>query len=328
MNEADQRPCQAGRQPVHQIVKPRRGPAELVVGSGFVTDHAVCGIDDFVNQGEIVVRLRDTQQQANLNKTKAAVNEAKARFEQATNEFARISSIYERKLVSKAQFDRAKANLDTSRARLAVSKADLVRAQEELERTVIRAPYAGIVVERFIEVGEIAQPGTAVMRGVGLNKLRLSINVPQRLINAVRNLNQATVMLETSEGEKLIPAGNLTFFPYADKRTRSFKVRVDLPEQNDDNLLQLFPGMFVKVAFNIGENMQLLVPASAVVQRSEDSGVYVVGDDNKISFRYIRPGRASAGDSRIILAGLQVGERVAVDPLLAVSRLKAGSPDQ
>lgn len=278
-------------------------------------------VDDFVNQGDIVVRLRDTQQQANLNKAEAAMSEARVRLQHADTEFTRTSSIYERKLISRAQFDAAKTELNAARARLAAAQAELERAREEVERTIIRAPYAGIVVERFIEVGEIAQPGSPVMRGVGLNQLRLSINVPQRLINAVRKLDEATVILETSEGERLIPAGNLTFFPYADKRSRTFKVRVDLPE----NIEGLFPGMFVKVAFVTAENMQLLVPQKSIVQRSEVSGVYVISATGKVSFRYIRPGKILPDGNRVVLAGLREGETVAVVPLEAVTLLKAGS---
>jgi RND family efflux transporter MFP subunit len=278
-------------------------------------------VDDFVRQDDIVVRLRDTQQIASLNKAEAAMSEARVRQQHADAEFKRASSIYERKLISRAQFDAAKTELNAARARLSATKAELERAREEVERTIIRAPYAGIVVERYIEIGEIAQPGTPVMRGVGLNQLRLSINVPQRLINAVRKLEQATVILETSEGERLIPAGNLTFFPYADERSRTFKVRVDLPEDTRG----LFPGMFVKVAFVTAENLQLLVPQKSVVQRSEVSGVYVIAADGKISFRYIRPGKISRDGKRVVLAGLQEGEVVALDPLAAVTLLKAGT---
>lgn len=278
-------------------------------------------VDDFVNQNDIVVRLRDTKQQANLKKAEATMSEAKVRLEYANTEFTRADSIYKRKLISRAQFDTAKTELNAAKARQTAAKAELERAREEVERTIIRAPYAGIVVERYLEVGEIAQPGTPVMRGVGLNQLRLSINVPQRLINAVRKLKQATVILETSEGERLIPAGNLTFFPYADQRSRSFKVRVDLPEGTNG----LFPGMFVKVAFTTTAEKQLLIPKSAMVQRSEVSGVYVIAADSSISFRYIRPGKISRDGQRVVLAGLQEGEKVALDPLTAVALLKMGT---
>lgn len=280
-------------------------------------------VDDFVNQNDIVVRLRDTKQQANLKKAEATMSEVSARLEYANTEFTRADSIYQRKLISRAQFDAAKTEQNAARARKSVATAELERAREDVERTIIRAPYAGIVVERYLEVGEIAQPGSPVMRGIGLNQLRLSINVPQRLINAVRKLKQATVILETSEGERLIPAGNLTFFPYADQRSRSFKVRVDLPE----GITGLFPGMFVKVAFTTAQEKQLLIPQNAMVQRSEVSGVYVIAADSSISFRYIRPGKVSQDGQRVVLAGLQAGEKVALDPLAAVALLKTGTTD-
>lgn len=95
-------------------------------------------------------------------------------------------------------------------------------------------------------------------------------------------------------------------------------MRVQLPE----GVQGLFPGMFVKVAFVTGERSRLVVPVAAVVYRSEVTGVYVVGQDGRVAFRQIRAGRRTADGNMEVLAGLDAGETVALEPLQAGAYLK------
>jgi multidrug efflux pump subunit AcrA (membrane-fusion protein) len=109
-------------------------------------------------------------------------------------------------------------------------------------------------------------------------------------------------------------------FPYAHGASNTFRVRLDLP----DGQFSLYPGMFVKVAFVVGESQRLLVPSIALMQRSEVTGVYVVDEQLRIRMRQVRIG-ATFGDRTEILAGLHAGERVAEDPVRAGIYLKTMS---
>ncbi|MCP5022705.1 MAG: hypothetical protein GY930_13140 [bacterium] len=80
--------------------------------------------------------------------------------------------------------------------------------------------------------------------------------------------------------------------------------------------------MFIKAAFLIGKQTRLLIPQQAVVFRGEVTGAYVITEPGKISFRYIRPGQKSEGGMISILAGLDAGEMVALDPVAAGTKLK------
>ena len=103
------------------------------------------------------------------------------------------------------------------------------------------------------------------------------------------------------------PAG----FPVADAATNTFRVRASLPAAS----ITLYPGTFVKIGFVVGETERLLVPARAVVHRSELTAVYVVGE-TAVTLRQIRVGR-SYGDRVEVLSGLAAGEVVAADPVAA-----------
>jgi hypothetical protein len=119
------------------------------------------------------------------------------------------------------------------------------------------------------------------------------------------------------DGE-VIDATRLTIFPYAHERSNTFKVRVDLPQ----GITDLFPGMFVKIAFLTGVKQQLVVPRSAVVYRSEVTAVYVVDEQERVHFRRIRAGKPTGNDMLAVIAGLAKGEKVALDPISAGAELK------
>ncbi len=283
--------------------------------SGTITD-LYYDVDDYVKQGDVILRIKATKQKAGLKAANAAVSEARARLSEARQEYKRVKDIFERKLVSKSDLDRATASLRAAEARLDAALAARAKAQEQTESTVVRAPYSGIVKIRHVHLGEFVNVGQPLMTGVSLEKLRVNVNVPQSLINKVRKLKKARVLVEGDH--RGIPVEGLTFFPYADPVTNTFKVRANLAEGVEG----LFPGMFVKVAFVVGEKKQLVVPEQAVVYRGEVTGVYVVDDNGRVALRQIRAGKTTRDGKIVVLAGLSEGERVALDPVAAAIYLK------
>jgi RND family efflux transporter MFP subunit len=274
-------------------------------------------VEDFVEKDMIVARLKDTEHRARVAQAAADLRSASARLEQTQDEYARVLGLFEKKNVSESAMDQAKADLAAAEAELESATARLEQAQEQLEYTQIRAPYSGIVTHRHIEVGETASPGQPIMSGISLDQLRVIVDVPQSVIAAVRRGGNARVYLGPDE---IIETKGLTIFPFADMGSNTFTVRLELPEGTK----ALFPGMFVKTGFEIGAKEELTVPTEAVVQRSEVTAVYVVGDDGRVSFRQIRLGRPVEGGV-VVLAGLADGERVALDPIAAGVVLKSQS---
>jgi len=259
-------------------------------------------VDDYVAKDEVILRFRDKEQ-------RAAVDAAEARYEEARAEYRRMQEIFDRGLVARSAYDKAQAAFESA-------KAALEQARERLKHTVVRAPFAGIVVERHIELGETANPGQPLMTGLSLEHLRAVAHVPQRHIKAVRDLAKARVVLDRN-GDSLV-GQELTISPYADPKSHTFKVRVVLPEGQHG----VYPGMFTKVAFVTGERRRLVIPREAVVHRSEVTAVYVVAEDGRVGFRQVRVGRALDGGRVEVLSGLEPGEAVALDPVRAGIRLK------
>lgn len=274
-------------------------------------------VDEFVPKGKVILRFKDTEQKARVARARAALKEAEARYADAKQEFDRIAGLYRKKAVSKADLDRAKAALEAAEARIEAARAALAEAEEQLAHTVVRAPYAGVVIERHVEPGETVRVGQPLMTGLSLEKLRVRVDVPQTVIDAVRARRLAEII--APDGQRL-ESDQVTIFPVAHTASHTFRVRVRLP----DGRHGLYPGMLVKARFEVGRERRLVIPAQAVAHRSEVTAVYVVDEDGRVHMRQVQLGRRLADGRQEILSGLQAGERVALDPIRAGVILKQG----
>ncbi len=169
-------------------------------------------VNDFVDAGEVVMRFTNTEQRAAMTRAEAALEEARARYAEADQEFKRFSSMLENQTVSRARFDQAKANREAAQARLNAARSGVATAKEQLEYTVVRAPYAGIVAKRHVELGELVSPGQPLITGLSLQSLRVNVDVPQSMFHAVRTIGKAFVYID----DERIAGTELTFFPVAD----------------------------------------------------------------------------------------------------------------
>ena len=275
-------------------------------------------IDDFVEAGSTLIRFTDVEKKTGLQRAQAELSGSRARSVEADEEYIRAENLKERGLGSKRDLDRALAAKASAAASVAAAESAVVAARQQLEYTVVRAPYSGIVTQRHVEIGETVSSGQPLISGLSLEKLRVTVDLPQQVAIQVRRDPRALVL---TESERVTPE-KIVIFPMADPVTNTFRVRLEMP----DGQFGLFPGMFVKAAFQIGEAERLLIPARAVVQRSEVTAVYV-STNGEVRLRQIRIGH-TFGDQIEVLAGLTEGEQVAVNPVQAGIFAKTSVPLQ
>ncbi len=277
-------------------------------------------VDDKVKPGSVIVEISDTEQQARLEQAQAAARAALANQRDAEQVFNRIDEIYRKELASKAQYDQARNQLDGANATYRRAQAALKEAQKQMSYTKVIAPYGGVVTQRFVEIGEVVAPGSPLMAGIDLDQMRVNINLPQHYAATVRQHQLAEVALPNG---KVVPAKDLTIYPFADAQTHNFKARINLPERQAG----LYPGMMVKVSLPIQTGEALTIPASALVTRSELRAVYVLDNQDQPRLRQVRTGYEKNGEIEI-LSGLQTGDKVALDPNEALKLINAARVEQ
>lgn len=329
-------PCLVAAEPlptqlVAQATFPRELPLEGVVEAvnqatlsarvaGLITE-VNFDVNEYVRQGQVLLRIKADQSEAALKQATSALREAHAHLIQTEREHNRQQQLFDKKLATPAAMEQQRTALAVARARLEAAKAGLRIAEEQLGDTVLEAPYAGFVIRRHVELGEAVSPGQPLFSGVSLEQLRVRVDVPQYLVEQVRQARQVTVRSACPE-VPAIDGGKVVIFPFADERSHTFRTRIALPERIE----AFYPGMLVKVLFITGEEQRLLTPAGAVVQRGEVTGVYVLDERERPRFRSVRTGQTRPDGRMEVLAGLTAGERVVLDPVKAGQLYRTGAP--
>jgi RND family efflux transporter MFP subunit len=275
-------------------------------------------VGNYVPAGAVIIRLRATEQHAALLQAKATLQAASARASEAESRYRRIRDMFDRQVLPKADLDQATAQRDAAVAQLSAARAAVVSAQEGVAYTEVRAPYAGVVTQRLVQVGETVAPGTPLMSGVSLQRLRVAVSIPQSIIDAVRRNMKAAIYVDG----RRIEVTHVTLFPVASTSSNTFRAWLDLPQ----SVAGVDPGMLVRVGLVIGERERLLVPASAIVRRSAVTAVYLIQQGGWTTMQQVRLGEPY-GDRFEVLSGLVAGDRVALDPLAAMRRLGPADSD-
>jgi membrane fusion protein, multidrug efflux system len=193
-------------------------------------------------------------------------------------------------------------------------------AEIQLARSVISAPFAGTIGTVDLEVGEVVGPGMPVIRLFQLDPVHVEISVGERDVLALRPGMKAAVRTDT--GGRIWPAEILSVDPAADLSSRSFLIKLAVPNPEG----ALLPGMItsVQVESSLAEGA-LVIPQDWLVSRDDALGVYAV-DQDRASWRPLQVG-AVVHDQVVVQSGLQVGDRVVAvghraladgDPLMVV----------
>jgi RND family efflux transporter MFP subunit len=291
-----------------------------------------------VERDEVIARLDDSnarasvaQARAELEQSRANLTAAEVAFTNAAPTFERSELQFVRAVISAQSFDTAKASFDAARTGLEVAaravkvaEARLALAERNLDDTVVRAPFAGIVTVKAAQEGEMVSPMSAgggfTRTGIGtivdMASLEVEVDVSESFINRVEARQPAAVTLNAYP-EWQIPARVIAIVPTADRAKATVKVRVAL-EVSDPRIL---PEMGARVAFLAAEPAEgseaagrasqhaVLVPAEAV-RVEGDTGIVFVVAGGGVERRTVRLGAQSAA-GQVVVAGLAAGTRLA-----------------
>ena len=276
---------------------------------------------DRVQRGQVLAIIDDAQPRAAVDRATAGENAAQQEVAASDSDLAlaqstltRYQTLYDRKSASPQEFDEVKARYqaavahrDMTRADQAQAKAALAQAYTSLSYTRILAPFDGVITEKKADPGMLASPGLPVFTIEGLGHYRLEVAINENDLRYVRMGEQVPVIvdaLETPEQRGKV----VQIEPAADSGSRSFLVKIELPPD-----ARLRSGLFGRAQLSRGNRSALLIPQTAVVDRGQLQGVFVLDQNSVATLRYITLGK-TAGSAVEVLAGLQSGERLVAKP--------------
>lgn len=247
---------------------------------------------DWVKKGEVVVKLKSKVLQASFDEAKASYLLSEATFKRQAN-------LFKDNVISEQKYLEYKYSLDRDKARYENLKA-------RLDKTKITSPIAGIIDERFAEIGEFVQPGTPLFKVVKTDTIKISAGVPERYITDVKLGSTANIKFNILPNENF--NGKVTFVgPSINKTSRTFLIEIELT--NKEGLLK--PEMFANIKINKAQlDDVVVIPRDAIIET--ESGKFVfVAIGNLASKREILIG-GSYNNQILIKQGLKLGDQLIV----------------
>lgn len=245
-----------------------------------------------VAAGDLLVRIETPELEAALARAEASLGNAQSEVER----FRRLEGSGS---VSQREIDRAETQLR-------VAQAERNRIRSQLDEATVAAPFAGRVTREYVDPGDLVQPGSPLCRIEDPTQLRLEIHVAESLASS---LSRGDVIPVHIEAPDLGLEGTVAeISPAADAASRTFLVKLNLPTEEG-----LRAGQFGRAFVTRGQKRSLVVPGSALLSRGQLTYVGVVDATDTVRLRIVRTG-GERPDGVEILAGLEAGERILVEP--------------
>lgn len=265
-----------------------------------------------VKRGDLLMRIDASEADQAVAAADAQVAQAQANLSNARAAYDRSRSLVARNFISRSALDQSEAAWRAAEAQLKAASAGRAQASTSRGFATVTAPISGVVSERLIEQGEMAQPGRPLVSIYAPGAMRAVADLPQYKLDELRRGPLKARVEFPAEG-RWVDAVSVTLLPSADPRTHTVRARVQLPADTPG----VVPGMFARVHFQSGDAQRLTVPSAAVLRRGEVTAVYVSDGKGGFLMRQVRLGEA-LGEARVeVLAGLVGGEDVALDPVRA-----------
>lgn len=259
-------------------------------------DRIPVDVGDKVTKGDQLARLDPQDYQVELNNAEAQLSKASAGLDLAESEYARVARVFEKDpgAVSKSMVEVRKAELDTAKAQVVSAKAALERATDNLSYTFLKAPFDGVVVERFAEQFEDIQAKQQIIRLLDTSSIQFTVQIPETLMEHVDKIRTtgAYVIFDTYPGAE-IPARVKEVGKEASKTTRTYPVTLIMDQPGTFNIL---PGMAGKARADKAATAKIAsevgmvgneIPISAIfTDEGGKSFVWVIDEETKTVNRH------------------------------------------
>ena len=223
-----------------------------------------------IKKGEILVKLDSDLLAKNLQAKEASHEETLLNLERAQNDLQRIENLYKKKIVTEKEYDDQGYEVKGLEKKSAALKAEVERLEIELTKTIITAPFHGVIIKRHIARGEWVSPGKIVATIARDDSVDIIVEVPENAAKYLAPGMTAKVAVAGMKKSGII----IAVIPKGDVATRTFPVKIRISK-----LSSIFEGMEARVQLPVGKKItSLLVPRDAVVNMIGETVVFAVVD--------------------------------------------------
>lgn len=275
---------------------------------GYV-DRIYVQVGDNVKNGQLLLSINNADISAKLAQVNAGITEATAAFTNAEKDYNRYTALFQENSASQKELDDITANYNMANARLEAAKQMKNEVNAQLSYANIRAPFSGVVTNKFINAGDMANPGMPLLEVESPGKYQVLAMVPESEILGIKAGSEVDVTLKSLD-ESI--KGKVTEVSTSSKNTGGqYLVKVIL-DKTDANILS---GMYATVRFPVERKSStkaaIMIPTDVLVENGQLSGVYTVSQSNTALLRWLRLGR-TFGDKTEVLSGLSADEQYIV----------------
>ncbi len=264
---------------------------------------------DTVAKGAPLLKIEPQTIQGQVSQAKGALAQAQAGLALAQKNYSRYEALHQEKAASDLELDMAKMQLDQAQAAVDQAKGAVSSASSVADEAVVRAPFPARVVQKLVEVGDMAAPGRPLMRVESLSGRTMWLTVREADIGRVAVGQSLEVRFDSKPDLGTVTGTVSEIMPAADPATHTFTVKVALPDR-----LELRSGLSGRAVIQGDEVSRLVIPAQAVFQRGGLQLVVIRAADGTARTLAVTTGAALPGGRVEVLSGLDGGEQVVVDP--------------
>ncbi len=273
---------------------------------GYV-DKIYVQVGDKVRDGQLLISVSNADVAAKLAQVNAGITEAQAAFSNAEKDFTRYTVLFNENSASQKELDDMTAHFEMAKARLEAARQMKNEVNAQLSYSNIRAPFNGVVTSKFIDAGDMANPGMPLLEVEAPGTYHVLALVPESEIIDIQKATKVAVQLKTLDR---MVAGKITEVSTSARNTGGqYMVKV-LLETSDADILS---GMYATVQFPAKQESSkaIMVPKDALVHNGQLTGIYAVSQNNTALLRWLRLGRVF-GDKVEVLSGLSADEKYIV----------------
>ncbi len=258
-----------------------------------------------VNKGELLLEIRNQDILAQKAQVEANKGEAVSAYSNAEKNLNRFEALYAIKSASDKEIDDIRTNYQMAKARLEAVTQMEKEIEESIRYTTIRAPYSGTITGKYIQEGDMANPGVVLLSMESPTQWKVSARIPESNISHLKLNDPVKVKfnaLNDLEVDGIISEIN----PSATNTGNQFEAKILLSDNTHSS--SLYSGMYANIIYENGTQPLILIPQSALVKRGQLTGIYAVSQDGYSLLRWIRTGK-TYGSSVEVLSGLSNGEK-------------------